>query len=150
LLLSKIENEQYTSHEQVRVDAILLKQCDFLREQVDEKRVTLYIDNIEPLAIKANPTLLEIAISNLLLNSIRHNLLEGSIRVSLKDQKLIISNSGTSPLQGKAKLYQRFSSTASETGSGLGLAIVHKISEQQGWGLSYTFAGQMHFFEIAF
>jgi two-component system, OmpR family, sensor histidine kinase ArlS len=150
LLLSKIENEQYAAYEQVEVDAILRKQCDFLREQVDENGIMLHIEAFETLTVKANLTLMEIALSNLLLNSIRHNLSGGVILVSLKNKKLVIANSGVSPLQNKAKLYQRFSSTASDTGSGLGLALVHKISQQHGWQLSYTFANQMHSFEIDF
>jgi signal transduction histidine kinase len=149
LLLSKIENIEYESSDEISINDILKKQIAFLTEQAEEKRVRVQVQQMEPLTVRANLALVEIAISNLLLNALRHNPAGGKIVVSLRQNKLMISNTGHSPLDMQ-KLFQRFSQPGSARGNGLGLAIVKKISDLHKWTLEYKFQGDMHIFQLVF
>jgi signal transduction histidine kinase len=148
LLLSKIENKQYEGLEEISVSDTLKKQTVFLAEQAEQKGVPVYVQLIDPCVIRANLALLEIAISNLLLNALRHNRPNGQILVSLRKNGIIISNSGADTPIDSEKLFQRFSTSG--TGSGLGLAIVKKISDLHGWVLDYKYEGGMHIFQLIF
>jgi signal transduction histidine kinase len=150
LLLSKIENNQYVGLDEISVSEIVKKQVTFFAEQAEAKNVVIHIKNIEPCVKKVNSTLLEIAVSNLLLNAVRHNHKNGQIVICLYNETLDISNSGmTTPLQNE-KLFQRFSQPGLGGGNGLGLAIVKKISDLHGWSLSYKYEESMHVFQVSF
>ena len=150
LLLTKIENDQYAALEQVNVTDVLAKQAVFLTEQSEEKNVHVHLEKVEPLLIKTNATLLEIAISNLLLNALRHNKSNGQIAIKLEHNKLTIANTATHAALRTEKLFQRFAQTGSEGGNGLGLAIVMRISELHGWKVDYRFEDGMHVFHLVF
>lgn len=149
LLLSKIETNQYDSTSEVSVSDVLKKQVSFLTEQSEERRVGVHLKHIEPLSVQANSTLLEIAISNLLLNALRHNLPSGQIIITLHQKNLTIANTGLSALDSK-KLFQRFSHPGKDGGNGLGLAIVKKISDLHGWSVGYKYESDMHIFQLIF
>ncbi len=150
LLLSKIENNQYTAMEQVLVNDVITKQTEFLTEQAKDRGVSVHVDKVESLSVNANATLLEIAISNLLLNALRHNQPHGEIRITLFGNKLTVSNFGSEVALTKAKIFQRFANPGEDGGSGLGLAIVKKISDLHGWQLNYAFQDKTHIFSVTF
>jgi signal transduction histidine kinase len=150
LLLSKIENNQFPVMEQVSVNDMLTKQTEFLTEQAKEKGVSVYVKEVETLTVKANATLLEIAVSNLLLNALRHNRPHGEILIALNRNKLTVSNLGHETALNKERIFQRFSNPGENGGSGLGLAIVKKITDLHGWQLEYAFHDKTHTFHIAF
>lgn len=150
LLLSKIDNNHFISMDLVSVESIVMKQTEFLREQVVEKNIEVYQENVDSLSIRANSTLLEIVVSNLLLNACRHNREGGQINIQLRENALIISNTSTSHALDKSRLFQRFSYSGSDGGNGLGLAIVAKIGKLHGWRLDYQFSNELHVFTIFF
>lgn len=150
LLLSKIENNQYVLMEQVRVADLLEKQAKFLGEQAEERKVNVIVKNVDSNTIKANLTLLEIAISNLLLNALRHNEPRGQIVIDFQQNKLTISNTSQQSILTREKLFQRFSNPAQDGGSGLGLSIVKKICDLHGWTVNYAYREHLHIFQIAF
>jgi signal transduction histidine kinase len=149
LLLSKIENNQYAPSEEISANDIVKKIADFFTEQAEEKNISVQINQIALLAIKANTTLFEIIISNLLLNALRHNKLNGKIVVTLDRSTLTISNTSSSKALSTEKLFHRFSHHGSQ-GSGLGLAIVKKISDLHAWKIDYSYQEEMHIFRIVF
>jgi two-component system, OmpR family, sensor histidine kinase ArlS len=150
LLLSKIENNQFSATEMVSVDTLVKRQVGFMEEQVLEKGVRIQAEVSGPVDVKTNFTLLEVAVGNLLLNALKHNLPGGLILVRLGGNKLTISNSGGASLPVDEKLFKRFSAQASQGGSGLGLAIVKKISDLHGWKVDYAFENGLHVFGIVF
>jgi signal transduction histidine kinase len=95
----------------------------------------------------------EILLSNLLSNAIRHNIPGGSIEISLQanDKELTIRNTGRpSPLDTQ-KLFQRFQKESPDANSlGLGLEIVKKISDLNQFSIQYRFADQLHIFSVRF
>lgn len=150
LLLSKIENNQYAAMGQVHAGDIIRKQSEFLSEQAEPREVSVHVKQMEPLAVKANATLLEIAVGNLFLNALRHNRQGGQIFVNFYQNMLTISNTSEQPELNKEKIFQRFSNPGQNGGSGLGLAIVKKISDIHDWTLNYSYQEQMHVFQIVF
>ncbi|MBK7094295.1 MAG: hypothetical protein IPH57_04260 [Saprospiraceae bacterium] len=105
----------------------------------------------ENVAVKSNPVLVEILISNLFLNAIRHNIKDGIIVITLINQSLTFSNSGQATPLVSDKLFKRFSkSNPSEQGNGLGLAIIMNIVKNNGWSIQYNFSNQLHQFKIIF
>ncbi len=149
LLLSKIENSQFTAFENISIGGILAKQAAFLTEQAGVKSIPVHIKYDDAIQVKANTTLLEIAINNLLLNALRHNKPNGQIFVSLLMDRLVVSNTSEQGALSTEKLFKRFSNQGSE-GSGLGLSIVKKISDLHGWSLSYNYQDTMHIFQLCF
>ncbi len=151
LLLSKIDGNQYNSNELVFFHRTIEKQLEFFTEQAKSRNITINYSIQETIPLKANPVLIEILISNLFLNAIKHNHQDGFIAIELVNNSLIFSNSGQTKKLDTAKLFQRFSKINPSThGNGLGLAIIKKISDINNWSITYDFAKNSHFFTIKF
>jgi signal transduction histidine kinase len=151
LLLSKIDKQIFHTLENIKLKEVIENQISFFEEQALQKNITLIINNLENKWVQANLTLIEILISNLLLNAIRHNHENGKISISLSHQKLIISNTGQANALPANKLFQRFAKIDTSTqGNGLGLAIIKKIADLYGWEVAYTFENELHVFEVVF
>jgi two-component system sensor histidine kinase ArlS len=150
LLLSKITNGQYNSLENVHLGELLIRQTEFLTEQAKEKEVTVHLREGTDFSVTANATLLEIAISNVLLNALRHNRRKGTIGIHFTGKQLKISNTSEQDVLERARLFERFSGPARDGGTGLGLAIVKKICDLHGWTLEYAFEEGTHVFTIVF
>ena len=107
--------------------------------------------NISPVCIvEGNRILIEIMLTNLLMNSLRHTETGAKIELSLSSAELLISNTGLYALDEK-KLFGRFSTASSHTpGSGLGLSIVKEICNRYGWTVGYQFVEQRHVFKVGF
>lgn len=151
LILSKIDHQSYHLTEHFEITDPLEKAIDFFEDQASEKGIQLVVGDLENREMIANMALVEIMISNLLLNAIAHNFSGGVIQIEIKGPVLEISNTGTGLALASDKLFQRFAKTgASSRGNGLGLAIVKKITDLYGWQLSYFFEEGLHRFQIRF
>lgn len=151
LLLSKIENDNYSEKQIISLNDAMEKNFGFFTEQAKAKNLTIKMELTENVAVKSNPVLVEILISNLFLNAIRHNINDGIIVITLTNQSLTFSNSGQATPLVSDKLFKRFSkSNPSEQGNGLGLAIIMNIVKINGWTIQYNFSNQLHQFKIIF
>ena len=151
LLLSKMENDIYNEKQTINLKEAIEKHFDFFTEQAKAKNLIIKTEMNEAVAVKSNPVLAEILISNLFLNAIRHNVSDGQVLVTLSNHSLTFSNTGQSQTLVADKLFNRFSkSNPSEQGNGLGLAIIKKIADQNNWKISYSFANNFHSFSVAF
>lgn len=151
LLLSKMENDIYNEKQTINLKEAIEKHFDFFTEQAKAKNLIIKTEMNEAVAVKSNPVLAEILISNLFLNAIRHNVSDGQVLVTLSDHSLTFSNTGQSQTLVADKLFNRFSkSNPSEQGNGLGLAIIKKIADLNNWKISYSFANNFHSFSVAF
>ena len=150
LLLSKIENNQFVANEEISVSEVLQKQIVFFSEQAEAMNITIDASDINACTVKANATLLEITISNLLLNAVRHNQYNGRIEIKLDQHQLSVANTGGLHALDEKKLFQRFSLSGSNGGNGLGLAIIKKISDLHGWSIKYAYEKEMHKFLLIF
>ncbi|OYU95610.1 MAG: sensor histidine kinase [Bacteroidetes bacterium B1(2017)] len=151
LLLSKMENDIYNEKQTINLNKAIEKHFDFFTEQAKAKNLIIKTEMKEAVTVKSNPVLVEILISNLFLNAIRHNVSDGQVLVTLSNHSLTFSNTGQSQTLVADKLFNRFSkSNPSEQGNGLGLAIIKKIADLNNWEISYSFANNFHSFSVAF
>lgn len=148
LLLAKIENQQFLEQESVNIAEPLSEILELLSDMLNGK--SLKLDLHQDCFVTGNRILIEIMLTNLLVNSIRHTTAEAQINISLKTDRLIISNSGSSTLKTE-KLFKRFSSAAIQIpGSGLGLSIVKEICKRYNWDIQYDYVNNLHTFTVQF
>jgi len=151
LLLSKIENDSFSEKQAFNLKETIEKQIDFFKEQAIAKNLTIEMELNGNIIVNSNPVLAEILISNLFLNAIRHNVLDGRVLVTLSNDSLTFSNTGFPQTLVADKLFNRFSkSNPSEQGNGLGLAIIKKIADLNNWKVTYSFSNNLHSFTLGF
>jgi signal transduction histidine kinase len=151
LLLSKIGYQDFGNKQSIIINHAIEKNLEFFREQAAAKNISIKIELNDGVDLFSNPMLFEILVSNLFLNAIRHNHMNGSILVSLTDSKMTFINTGKPSALLQDKLFKRFAKTdPSESGNGLGLAIVKKIADMNGWTISYSFSNNLHSFSVLF
>ncbi|WP_316817190.1 HAMP domain-containing sensor histidine kinase [Pedobacter nyackensis] len=148
LLLAKIENQQFLEKEKINLAEPLQEILELLSDMLEDK--LLYLDLSQDCFVEGNRILVEIMLTNLLVNSIRHTGPKAQINISLKTDRLVISNTGSSTLETE-KLFKRFSSAAIQTpGSGLGLSIVKEICKRYNWDIQYDYIEDLHTFTVSF
>ena len=151
LLLSKIENDNYSDKQTISFNDAIEKHLDFFTEQAKAKNLIIKKELDKTISVKSNPVLAEILMSNLFLNAIRHNINDGQILITLSNHSLTFLNTGQPQPLVADKLFNRFSkSNPSEQGNGLGLAIIKKIADLNNWTVTYTFMDNLHSFSITF
>ena len=150
LLLSRIENGQYTEMEDVSVDEILDELLPDLMDIYEHKQVRLIRKREEqPFIIRCNHSLAQILVSNLVKNSLLHNREEGELQVLTTPTSLVIKNTGDVPLDGE-KLFRRFyhGMDGKKDSTGLGLAIARSIALSSSLKLTYGWQDGMHTFRL--
>lgn len=148
LLLSRIENGQYTEMEDVSVDEILDELLPDLMDIYEHRQVRLLREQgEEPFIIRCNHSLAQILISNLVKNSLLHNKEGGELQILTTPSSLTIKNTGDAPLDGE-KLFHRFyhSTDGKKDSTGLGLAIARSIALSASMNLAYKWEDGMHCF----
>ena len=151
LLLSKMENAVYNDKQTISLTNCIQKNLDFFTEQAKAKHLIIAIDSGRDFEVKSNPVLVDVLISNLFLNSIKHNIGQGEINISIHNNTLTFSNSGKAQPLNREHLFNRFSKVnPSEDGTGLGLSIVKKIADINGWQVHYNYSNNLHSFTISF
>lgn len=150
LLLSRIENGQYTEREDVPIDEILDELLPDLMDIYEHKQVRLTRERGEqPFVIRCNHSLAQILISNLVKNSLFHNRMGGELQIITTSASLTIKNTGDAPLDGE-KLFRRFyhGADGKKDSTGLGLAIARSIALSASLGLTYEWQDGMHCFRL--
>jgi two-component system sensor histidine kinase QseC len=150
LLLTKVENRQFLLNEPVRLDKIVEDKCNEYAELTGAMSLQITL-NLQPAPLLFHQHLAEILVSNLLNNAIRYNIPGGSIKVSLSDNTLSISNTSSKEHLDPSRLFKRFYRDHTSTdGTGLGLSIVKQICDIAGYSINYEFSGGRHDFIIKF
>lgn len=149
LLLVKIDNDLLRETEDVDVSAMLVERVSYFQELIQNRNLSL-ITTLNSVHLETNKYLLEILINNLLSNAIRHNHDNGNIEISLLSKGMIFRNTGSTQALDQQKIFDRFYKDSNSDGTGLGLAILKQICNRSHFGLSYTYSGDQHCFEITF
>lgn len=150
LLLAKIENSQFNCSELIGFDTLVSQSIESLQLHFEEKNIRVSLDVHSDIRLKANSSLTDILINNLIINAIRHSLPGSAIKVSSSQSGFEVRNSGIETLNPDL-LFKRFSRMSAEnSGSGLGLSIVHEICKLHSWQITYTFENNEHIFSIIF
>ena len=150
LLLAKVENQQFSSKEEVSLKTIIEKQLENYEDFIINKNIKVNTD-LSDKTISTNTVLAETLISNLFSNAIKHNIQDGTIDITYIRDILIFSNTGNILQQDPQNLFNRFKKASTRKDSlGLGLAIVKKICDVNDWQISYSNEKNMHQISILF
>jgi signal transduction histidine kinase len=150
LLLSKIDNEQFTDVIEIDIAELAERVLSDLKQVSNLSEITIH-PNIHPLRIRANKTLIEVMLTNLFHNAIRHTTSQGNIFVKIQEGTFMISNTGNPLKMDDSKMFERFTKeSASEKSTGLGLAIVKRICDTCSYSINYNFSDGKHTFTVTF
>lgn len=149
LMLSKIENLQFSDETDVNFNEITEQIVDDFSDLAEFKLVKISVINNGNLVYKMNKGLASTLVSNLLKNALIHNRPNGFVEISIAEKSFVIRNSGIDyPL--KSDIFERFSRhTLHEQSTGLGLAIVKSIVNSYQLPIHYSFE-ESHVFKITF
>lgn len=151
LLLSKIENNQFKEVEEIRFNQLIEQILDRFTDIISLKNIHLSKRLDGKIIHKMNPVLADILISNLIQNSIRHNITNGTITIQLLEKSIIISNTGSTSVGNTTELFERFKKSETSTESiGLGLAIVKEICDNYTIEINYTCINTIHTVQLNF
>jgi signal transduction histidine kinase len=149
LLLTKIENEQFSLRYAVDMTLLVNNKIEQFKELWEDRSLRVFTD-ISQVSISANQELMEILLNNLFSNAYRHNYDGGEIYVSLDKHALSIANTGDKTVLDEKHLFQRFYTPSGSKGNGLGLAVVRQICESSGLSISYRYEKDRHNFSVLF
>jgi signal transduction histidine kinase len=150
LLLTKIENNQFSPTETLDLAALLEKRLDAFDDFIQARSLVVK-KSLQSVQMQANGFLVETVFSNLLGNAIKHNQEGGRLEIVLSPQKLRISNSGAAPNMPLERLKQRFVRGNTNTdGQGLGLALVEEICDKYHWRVELGYAAGIWVLDLNF
>ena len=150
LLLSKIDNGQFTETVALELNELLKQYMDDYKEVYAYRDIQTEIVEDGIFRVQMNESLATILITNLLKNAFVHNIDGGRIRIEITPHSFTFRNSGVGQPLDEKRIFERFYQGAKKEGStGLGLAIVDSICRLQNIGLRYYFENGEHCFEIS-
>lgn len=150
LLLSRIENKQFSHQESVNFNDLARHVCKQFEDFAEYKSITLQIRENGTCIGMMNTELAELLLSNLIKNAIIHNYKGGKVTIMVGSSKVTISNSSDQSALDETKIFDRFyKSSLENTSTGLGLAIVKSIADVYGLTVRYHYQG-IHTFSINF
>ncbi len=151
LLLAKIENNQFPETGDVDVSLMIDEVIEMFRNLYEKSFPAININKDQPLIIKANPSLIEILLSNIIKNAIIHNTAEGKIYVSIHNSEFLVKNTGPELQGSPEEMFERFKKGPDKTKTtGLGLALVKQICYLYNYPLSYEYSNGWHTIKIIF
>jgi len=151
LLISKIENDQFTTIEEIDLAQMIEKVLEHFEEIIDHRQITVVKKLSLHVILRINLILAEILVTNLISNAIKHNHQTGSLNILLTPSLLTISNSGQPLVVDPGELFERFRKSGNSADSvGLGLSIVRKITETYQMQIKYLYADGIHTILLSF
>lgn len=152
LLLTKIENNQFIEKEKISVSETVEKMIDQYSYLSGKKTISFEKEPAKDSTVEMNRTLLEVLVSNLITNAIRHSPEQGTIVIGgIDGSGLTIKNTAKNGALDVEKIFQRFEKeTTDHSSTGLGLALVTRICVICHYSIKYSFAGGMHVFSVKF
>jgi two-component system OmpR family sensor kinase len=151
LLLTKIANDQFPEKVRVNMSELLEEKITLFEDHIKSKSLTINKEIEHGFILETNFFLAESMAMNLIGNSVKHSSKEGTITISLHDNHLEISNTGSPLAVPPEKLFERFFKADKSTGShGLGLAIVKEICKLYKWEVTYLYVNDQHKFIVQF
>lgn len=151
LLLSKIENDQFSEKTSIHLNEVIHKTLMNYQELAEMKSIEVRTDLYEDVYVSMNPALADILVGNLIQNAIRHNEENGKVNIELNKDSLVISNSGAALKVDPNDLFVRFKKNdTSKESLGLGLSIVKSIVNLYRFTIDYQYNEHNHRFCLKF
>lgn len=151
LMLSRIENDQYTNTSVVSLNLVFEQILEELKEVLEFKGITVVYTVKEDMKVYANFDLMTILFSNLLRNAIKYNLDAGRIEISVSEVEIQVQNTSHSGALSTDYIFERFYKGKQDNNSnGLGLSIVSSIIDKYPYlKMTYLYKNEMHVFSIS-
>jgi len=150
LLLSKIENNQFSEIEEIDLREALSKTLDQYRELADARKINIEEHYDNDLRMQGNRVQVEILLSNLVMNAIRHNVEGGEIKIEIHSRNIVIRNRGANEPLAVEKIFNRFYKSGQDSASiGLGLSIVKTICDRRHYAIAYDYREGWHTFTFS-
>ncbi|HRP92903.1 MAG TPA: HAMP domain-containing sensor histidine kinase [Ignavibacteriaceae bacterium] len=151
LLLNKLEHKGLFDVADINLTKEIKNVIETYKDFISSKSITINLSLKENVVLKANQSLINILLSNLLSNSIKHNILKGTIIIDLNDTELTFTNTGVKPKYDTQKYFDRFYKESNSPESvGLGLSIVKKICDLYGIEINNNFKDNLHSIVLKF
>ncbi|MFM9051794.1 MAG: sensor histidine kinase [Bacteroidota bacterium] len=148
ILLTRIDNEQYSEEAEIDFSRAVRKQLDDLMIFAQSRHLEVKTDFDDTLTVILNPYLNDILISNLLSNAIKYCTEGGTISISTTDGVYRVANSGAPLKFPDNRIFERFKKRDAADSVGLGLAIVKRIGDHYDMAVSYQYMSGMHVFSV--
>ncbi len=149
LLLSKIENGQFTDTVQVEVNKLLRQYLEDYKEVYQYREIITSIEEEGVFYLTINETLAVVLLTNLLKNAFVHNMDGGHIRIVITPHSVMFCNTGAAQPLDARRIFERFYQGKKKEGStGLGLAIADTICKMQALRLCYEYKSGEHCFTL--
>ena len=150
-LLTKIDNHEFNNTEKLNLSEILGALLKEYEELLILKKITLSMDLAKDIEISGDRVLVQIMLTNLITNAIRHNIESGKINLTLSSNTFVIWNSGLPTDVNPLDFFNRFEKLNQHINSlGLGLSIVKKIVENYNYNISYQVEEDRHILTLKF
>lgn len=148
LLLTKIDNGQFPDSKPIDLVRLIADEQALLDEIYADRSIRCRLLLPDRCVVEMNDSLASVLISNLLRNAYLHSPEGATVEVRLEGCRLIISNDGDQPLDGK-RIFERFyQGRKCEGSTGLGLALARAVAESYRFTLSYEYSGGRHHFKV--
>lgn len=127
-----LNNQIISNNMQLDLSQILAQRVEFFSSIASSKKIRFELDIKENIFITSDAKKISKLIDNLLSNAIKYNKFQGFIKVSLKENLLIIEDSGKGmSKENIKKLFERYSRFDKSVGGfGIGLNIVSLIAKE--------------------
>jgi signal transduction histidine kinase len=150
-LLHKIENMEFSNFETIDLNELVRHQLEEMDDLFKAMQLDIQVNTTQPIRINGNAFLIEIMLSNLLSNALKHNIENGFIHIDLLPDAIIIVNSGKPLAVESSLLFERFKKgNPAAQSSGLGLAIVKQICELHNFEIHYHYQEKKHSIHLSF
>ena len=147
LLLSKIENKQFSETEEVNLNRLAEVFFKNYQEQIKFKELEIKTQFSRFFLVNINSNLAEILVGNLVLNALKYAPKGSEIQALFTENEIHISNKGNGKSLATDLLFKRFQrQNNQENGTGLGLEIANQIANSASLKLTYEFKENRHFF----
>ena len=146
LLLSRIQNGQFTQTADVNLNQHVRNIVELLSEVYEDKQLTYDIRENAACTVRMDESLAHTMLNNLIKNAIVHSPDGGHIDVRLDSHEIEISNDGSTALDPQ-QMFRRFhkGNGSHKESTGLGLSIVQSIASLYNIGIEYRYDGRHHF-----
>lgn len=151
LLLNKLEHKDLFESTEINLSKEIKTVVDDYNDFILSKNLKVNLNFDEKFVVYANHSLINILLSNLISNAIKHNIDNGTISIELKNNALIISNTTNLSNADPEKFFKRFYKGSDSSDSvGLGLTIVKKICDLYGFVVTNQFSNNFYSVMVRF
>jgi signal transduction histidine kinase len=151
LLLNKLSHKKLFDNASINIGREIKTILTLFEDYIESMEIDLALNIHSDTVITADQSLINIMLSNIISNAIKHNMYKGKIIIEVDKAVLRIKNTGAKLNKDPEKMFRRFEKgNSSAESSGLGLAIVKQICNLYNFYVTYNTKDIWHEIELKF